>query len=108
MVTGPERENFGVNDLSAAGSRLRIDKWLWFARIVKTRTLAAKLVGEGRIRVNSVRIETPAKAVGPGDVLTIGLERDVRVLRIIANAERRGPYSEARLLYEDVGQAQSP
>jgi ribosome-associated heat shock protein Hsp15 len=84
-------------------ARQRIDKWLWFARIVKSRTLATKLVTEGHIRVNSMRIETPAKAVGPGDVLTIALERDVKVLRIVANAERRGPYAEARLLYEEVG-----
>jgi ribosome-associated heat shock protein Hsp15 len=82
--------------------RQRIDKWLWFARIVKSRTLAAKLVSEGRIRVNSIRIETPARAVGPGDVLTVALERDVRVLRILANAERRGPYPDARLLYADL------
>ncbi|MBV8849715.1 MAG: RNA-binding S4 domain-containing protein [Methylobacteriaceae bacterium] len=85
-----------------AKARQRIDKWLWFARIVKSRTLAAKLVTEGRIRVNSARIETPAKVIGPGDVLTIALERDVKVLRILANGERRGPYSEARLLYEDI------
>jgi ribosome-associated heat shock protein Hsp15 len=85
--------------------RQRIDKWLWFARIIKSRTLAAKLVTEGRIRVNSIRIETPAKTVGPGDVLTIALEREVKVLRIVASAERRRPYSEARLLYENIAAA---
>jgi ribosome-associated heat shock protein Hsp15 len=88
----------------ASQARQRVDKWLWFARIVKSRTLAAKLVTEGRIRVNAVRIETPAKAIGPGDVLTIALERDVKVLRILANGERRGPYSEARLLYLDLNE----
>jgi ribosome-associated heat shock protein Hsp15 len=82
--------------------RQRIDKWLWFARIVKSRALAAKLVTEGRVRLNSNRVETSARAVGPGDVLTVALERDVKVLRILANAERRGPYSEARLLYADL------
>lgn len=95
-----------MNDPSKA--RQRIDKWLWFARIVKSRTLAAKLVTEGRIRVNSARVETPAKAIGPGDVLTIALEREVRVLRIVANAVRRGPYSEARLLYQDIGAPTAP
>ena len=85
-------------------ARQRLDKWLWFARIVKSRTLAAKLVTEGRIRVNAVRIENPAKTVGPGDVLTIALEREVKVLRILANGERRGPYSEARLLYVDLNE----
>jgi ribosome-associated heat shock protein Hsp15 len=82
--------------------RQRVDKWLWFARIVKSRTLAAKLVSEGRVRVNSIRIETPARTVGPGDVLTVALEREVKVLRILANADHRGPYTEARLLYFDL------
>jgi len=86
-----------------AKARQRIDKWLWFARIVKSRTLAAKLVTEGRIRVNSARIESPAKGIEPGDVLTIALDRDVKVLRILANGQRRGPYPEARLLYEEIG-----
>jgi ribosome-associated heat shock protein Hsp15 len=95
-----------VND--SAKARQRIDKWLWFARIVKSRTLAAKLVTEGRIRVNSARVETPAKAIGPGDVLTIALEREVKVLRILANGERRGAYSEARVLYEDIGGPTAP
>lgn len=83
-------------------ARQRLDKWLWFARVVKTRTLAAKLVIDGHVRVNGARQDTPAKAVGPGDVLTIALERQVRVLKIIAPGARRGPYEEARLLYEDL------
>ena len=91
----------------APQERQRVDKWLWFARIIKSRTLAAKLVTEGRIRVNTVRIENPAKTVGPGDVLTIALEREVKVLRILANGERRGPYSEARLLYVDLNENMS-
>src|ERR1039458_9208131 len=62
--------------------RQRLDKWLWFARVVRTRTLAGRLVGDGHVRVNAQRIETPAKPVRPGDVLTIALERRVRVLRI--------------------------
>ena len=91
----------------APQARQRVDKWLWFARIIKSRTLAAKLVTEGRVRVNAVRIENPAKTVGPGDVLTIALEREVKVLRILANGERRGPYSEARLLYVDLNENMS-
>jgi ribosome-associated heat shock protein Hsp15 len=82
--------------------RQRLDKWLWFARVVRTRTLAARLVGEGHVRVNAQRIETPAKPVGPGDVLTIALERQVRVLRIVAIAARRGGAQEARLLFEEL------
>ena len=61
--------------------RQRLDKWLWFARVARTRSLAARLVAEGHVRLNARRIETPAKGVGPGDVLTIALERHVRVLR---------------------------
>ena len=80
----------------------RLDKWLWFARVVKTRSLAAKLVLDGHVRVNSQRIETPAKPVGPGDVLTIALESRVAVLRIVGIGVRRGPFSEACRLFEDV------
>lgn len=82
--------------------RQRLDKWLWFARLVKSRTLAAKLVENGHVRVNAVRTDNPAKAVRPGDVLTVALDRDVQVLRILACGERRGPYPEARLLYADL------
>jgi len=80
----------------------RLDKWIWFARVVKTRSLAAKLVLDGHVRVNAQRNETPAKPVGPGDVLTIALDSRVLVLRIVALGTRRGPYSEARLLFEDL------
>ncbi|QXX75558.1 RNA-binding S4 domain-containing protein [Methylovirgula sp. HY1] len=80
----------------------RLDKWLWFARVVKTRSLAAKLVLDGHVRVNAQRIEIPAKPVGPGDVLTIALESRIAVLRIVGIGERRGPFSEARLLFEDL------
>ncbi len=84
--------------------RQRLDKWLWFARVVKTRSLAARLVGEGHVRVNGMRATAPARAVQPGDVLTIALERQVRVLRVLAGGERRGPFPEARLLYEDLAE----
>jgi ribosome-associated heat shock protein Hsp15 len=86
----------------AAAGRQRLDKWLWFARVVKTRTLAAKLVGDGHVRVNAVKVDAPAKAIGVGDVLTISLERQVRVLKVLGSGERRGPYEEARHLYEDL------
>jgi ribosome-associated heat shock protein Hsp15 len=83
-------------------ARQRLDKWLWFARVVKTRSLAARLVTEGHVRVNSVRIETAAKAVKPGDIVTVALERHVRVLKVRASGERRGPAPEAQALYEDL------
>ena len=85
-----------------AGERQRLDKWLWFARVVKTRALAAKLVTAGHVRLNGTRAAGPDKPVRPGAVLTIALERQVRVLRVVAPGERRGPYEEARRLYEDL------
>ena len=83
-------------------ARQRLDKWLWFARVAKTRSLAARLVTEGHVRVNSIRIGTAAKSVKPGDVVTVALERHVRVLKILASGERRGPAPEAQRLYEDL------
>ena len=83
-------------------ARQRLDKWLWFTRVVKTRSLAARLVTEGHVRVNSVRVETASKAVKPGDIVTVALERHVRVLRVLAGGERRGPAPEAQTLYEDL------
>ncbi|HUB65839.1 MAG TPA: RNA-binding S4 domain-containing protein [Methylocella sp.] len=80
----------------------RLDKWLWFARVARTRTLAARLIKEGRVRLNARRIEIPAKAIGPGDVLTIALEKQVRVLKVIAAGTRRGGFPEAALLFEDL------
>lgn len=88
--------------MSGGDGRQRLDKWLWFARVVKTRSLATKLVSSGHVRINGQRQETPAKQVSPGDVLTIALERQVRVLKVMAPGERRGPFEEAKLLFEDL------
>lgn len=88
--------------MQAEDGRQRLDKWLWFARMARTRTAAAQLVAEGHVRLNGQRVTQAAKAVRPGDVLTIAMQRDVRLLRIMAAGERRGPYEEARLLYEDM------
>ena len=85
-------------------ARQRIDKWLCFARVVKTRSLAARLVEDGYVRINGLRSVSPAKAVIAGDVLTIALERRVRVLRVIGTSERRGPFREASLLFEEIGE----
>ena len=86
----------------AEDGRQRLDKWLWFARMARTRTAAAQLVADGYVRLNGQRVTQAAKAVRPGDVLTIAMQRDVRLLRIMAAGERRGSYEEARLLYEDM------
>jgi ribosomal 50S subunit-recycling heat shock protein len=81
----------------------RLDVWLWRARFFKTRGVAAKEVEAGRIRLvrhgQSHRIEKAARAVGPGDELVFVLGGRLKVLRIEAVGERRGPASEARALY---------
>jgi ribosome-associated heat shock protein Hsp15 len=82
--------------------RQRLDKWLWFSRLVKTRPLAAQLIEQGYVRVDGKRVEQAAKTVGIGNILTIALETRVVVLEILGCAERRGPYSEASKLYRPV------
>ncbi|KAB2665731.1 RNA-binding S4 domain-containing protein [Brucella tritici] len=85
-----------------AGARQRIDKWLFFARVVKSRSLAAKLAVGGKVRLNRDKIEQAAHQVKVGDVLTITLDRRILVYKIVAPGERRGPAPEAQLLYEDL------
>lgn len=88
--------------MATGADKLRIDKWLWHARFFKTRTLAAKLVGAGAVRVNSARVTKSAHGVGPGDVLTFAQAQRVRVIKVVALGERRGPAPEAQALYEDL------
>ncbi|WP_353050213.1 RNA-binding S4 domain-containing protein [Aureimonas altamirensis] len=84
------------------GGEQRIDKWLFFARVVKSRSLAQKLAVSGAVRVNRDKVEHAARLVRPGDVLTIRLDRSVRVLRVLTAGERRGPASEAACLFEEL------
>jgi len=86
----------------AALDRQRIDKWLWHARVVRTRSAAAGLVDGGLVRVNSERVEQASRLVRPGDVLTIALDRSVRILKVMGFAERRGSATLARDLFEDL------
>lgn len=88
--------------MSADAGKLRIDKWLWFARAVKTRSLAAKLIEAGHVRINSERVDAPSKSVRAGDVLTIALERQVLIWKVVALGVRRGPAPEAQMLYENL------
>lgn len=81
--------------------QLRLDKWLWFARVVKSRTLAAGLVEEGKVRLNRERMTKPSHAIRVGDVLTIAVGARIRVLEVAAIGSRRGPASEAQALYVD-------
>ena len=88
-----------------ASGRQRLDKWLWFARVVKTREAAAAMVDSGKVRLNGQKTLKPGHGVKPGDVLTIVLNSRVRVLHVEGLAERRGPAEAARLLYREPGQA---
>ncbi len=88
--------------------RQRLDKWLWYARFAKTRTLAAKLVTSGFVRVNGQRTDNAAKALAVGDVLTVALPRATAVVRVEDLGERRGPAPEAQQLYTDLTQNGEP
>ena len=82
--------------------KLRVDKWLWYARVVKTRTLAASLIKSGKVRLNNHRISVPSRQVVLDDVLTVTLDRQIKILRIRTLGTRRGPAPEAQTLYEDL------
>ena len=82
--------------------RQRIDKWLWHARVVRTRSAAAALANSGHVRLNSERVDAASRAVRAGDVITIALDRSVRLLKVLGFAERRGSAAHGRALYEDL------
>lgn len=88
-----------TDDAPAGGQRL--DKWLWFARVAKTRTLSATLVTEGKVRVNGVKVSKPAHAVKAGDTLTVVMRQRMRVLKVMGLAARRGSADVAARLFED-------
>ncbi|TGQ30461.1 MULTISPECIES: RNA-binding S4 domain-containing protein [unclassified Mesorhizobium] len=91
-----------------AEGRQRIDKWLFFSRAVKSRSLAAKLVVAGRVRINRDKAAQASDMVRPGDVLTITLERRIFVWKVLGTGTRRGPAEEARTLYEDISPPPAP
>jgi ribosome-associated heat shock protein Hsp15 len=92
----------------ATEGRQRIDKWLFFARAVKSRSLAAKLVTAGRVRINREKAAQASDFVKAGDVLTITLDRRVLVWKVLDTGARRGPASEAQSLYEDLSPKPAP
>ena len=89
------------NPLADETKALRLDKWLWYARFFKTRTLATKLAAAGNIRINGQKQTRAAASVRMGDVLTFPLNQNVRVIEIVALSTRRGPAVEAQALYID-------
>ena len=93
---------------TGAGQGMRADKWLWHARFFKTRGLAAKVISAGHLRVNGDKALKPARNVTPGDVLTFPQARVVRVVKILAMSQRRGPAPEAQALYEDMTPEEPP
>lgn len=88
--------------MADAAERQRLDRWIWHARVVRTRTAAADLVRGGHVRLDGARVTSPAQAVKAGQVLTIALDRQVRLLRIVGFSERRGDATSAHALFEEI------
>jgi ribosome-associated heat shock protein Hsp15 len=89
-----------------ANTTQRIDKWLWFARLVKTRSLAQRLVADGHVRVNRTRLNKASQTVSAGDVISMLVHDRVRVVQVVGLGHRRGPAPEARTLYIDLKEPQ--
>ncbi|HXV31026.1 MAG TPA: RNA-binding S4 domain-containing protein [Sinorhizobium sp.] len=87
---------------SPPAARQRLDKWLFFARLIKSRSLAQKAIESGHVAVNGLRATQSSAQVKAGDMLDLSLERRDLVVRVLLPGTRRGPYEEARLLYEDL------
>jgi ribosome-associated heat shock protein Hsp15 len=87
-------------------SSLRIDKWLWAARFFKTRALAAEAVAGGKVKVNGERVKA-ARAIRPGDALSIHIGPYEYLVQVRALSDRRGPAAQAVLLYEESAVSQA-
>ena len=83
----------------------RLDKWLWCARFMKARSDCARLVEGGSVRINRQVTDKPHARLRPGDVVTLPLHQQVRVVRVLSLASRRGPAPEAQALYEEIADA---
>ena len=82
---------------------MRIDRFLFFIRLAKSRTIAQHLVDEGHVRIDGKRVEKPSEEVRVGSVIALPLHGKVRILRVLALPDRRGPATEARSCYEELG-----
>jgi len=82
---------------------VRIDRFLFFIRLVKSRTLAQAVIETGHVRIDGKRVEKPSEEVRVGSVVALPLRDQVRILRVLALPERRGPAPEARSCYEKLG-----
>ncbi|HWK97834.1 MAG TPA: S4 domain-containing protein [Pseudolabrys sp.] len=94
-MSEPSRTSKGLG----GGEKQRIDKWLWHARMVRTRSDAARLVDAGHTRVNGQRVTAPAHLLREGDVVTLALDRSVRVIEVVGFCERRGAARDAAATY---------
>ena len=82
--------------------KVRIDKWLWWARFFKTRSLSAKKISNGAVRVNSCRVLKPSAEITLNDVLTLKQGKVVRVIRVVSLGQKREKYEIAKEMYEDI------
>ena len=81
---------------------MRLDRYLFFIRLAKSRTLAQGLIEAGNVRVDGKRVAKPAEEIRIGSIIALPLRGRVRVLRVIALPTRRGPAAEARQAYEEI------
>ena len=102
------RADDDADETPAGATSQRVDRWLWFVRLVKSRTLAAGLVTDGRVRINRTKTEKPSQTVKPGDVLTVTVGPRLRIYKVVALGTRRGPPAEAQALYEDLSPPPPP
>jgi ribosome-associated heat shock protein Hsp15 len=89
-------------DNSGADGGLRLDKWLWYARFFKSRSLAARVCEAGKVRLGGASVSKTHQKIKRGDVLTFRQGAHIRVIKVLALGTRRGPASEAQTLYEDL------
>ena len=81
---------------------IRIDKWLWFARFFKNRTVSARIISQGKVRVNGKRISKPSTTLKKGDALTFSQGNILRLVKVLELGKRRGPFREAVSLYDEI------
>ena len=91
--------------MSDPAERQRLDRWIWHARVVRTREAAADLVRAGHVRLDGARVTGPGHMVRPGQVLTIALDRQVRILRVVGFSDRRGDATSASALFDEITEA---
>ena len=88
---------------SRKSERVRIDRFLFFIRLTKSRTLAQSVIEAGHVRIDGKRVEKPSEEVRAGSIIALPLRDRVRILKVLSLPARRGPASEARLCYQELG-----